>query len=366
LFATSAEPSGPGGPEGDADGARNKNESIPMNTHTLIRSMQLWLVAALLVAANRLPGRAAEFKAIPKTLDAYVGQYDLEPGKPLIIRRKGDGIVCQISKEGVFDLTAKSETDFTFKELPEMGLTFIKDAKGKVTYLVFHKGGGNWDAMKTSDRPAPSRKPDLSAIPPRDPKARPNLVDLSAKYNARLDEAWHPDPGVDILRHNHLGAMPRGVQLCGGVEFDVRGAIRLDCARLEAVGEALPKEVKDLKVGRKCHRLHFLQGAEWRAAEGAKTGAFVLHYAGGKQAELPVVYGDHVRDWWSNPSEPKETRSARVAWTGSNAAAERAGASLRIFSSTRDNPHPEQSIESIDFVSAMADSAPFLIAITVE
>ena len=49
-----------------------------------------------------------------------------------------------------------------------------------------------------------------------------------------------------------------------------------------------------------------------------------------------------------------------------NAATERQQASLRVFDSTRDNPHPEQQIQSVDFVSAMTDSAPFLIAITLE
>ena len=107
-----------------------------------------------------------------------------------------------------------------------------------------------------------------------------------------------------------------------------------------------------------------LQGTGWRTEDGTVLGKYVLHYAGGETAAVNIVYGTDVRDWWTSSGEPSETKSAKVAWTGSNPAAQATGASLRLFERTYDNPKPELLIESVDFVSAHSDSAPFLVAVT--
>jgi hypothetical protein len=58
----------------------------------------------------------------------------------------------------------------------------------------------------------------------------------------------------------------------------------------------------------------------------------------------------------------RELGRATTVWMGRNAA----DFVVRLFVSTRENPLPELTIESIDFVSEMADAAPFLIALTAE
>ena len=55
-----------------------------------------------------------------------------------------------------------------------------------------------------------------------------------------------------------------------------------------------------------------------------------------------------------------------VAWTGSNPAAEHQGAQVRLFDTAFVNPHPEKEIQSMDYTSAMAASAPFMVALTIE
>ena len=79
-----------------------------------------------------------------------------------------------------------------------------------------------------------------------------------------------------------------------------------------------------------------------------------------------MVYGLDARDWWDTSAEPKSATSATVAWTGSNPATEAVGASLRLFQRTYDNPKPNLVIESLDFISTEEDSAPFLVALTIE
>jgi hypothetical protein len=181
-----------------------------------------------------------------------------------------------------------------------------------------------------------------------------------------LTEQWHPDaqglpPGV-----NHLGSLPRGIQKLDGIEFDVRGVIQLTGTQAEAAGAAFPAAQTGIKLGRKCKRLHFLQAAGWQSEDGKVIGKYVLHYAGGETASLNVVYGVDALDWWKGAAETKPPQSATVVWTGSNPATEAAGGSLRLFKRTYDNPKPDLTIETLDFVSTQAESAPFLVALTLE
>jgi hypothetical protein len=94
---------------------------------------------------------------------------------------------------------------------------------------------------------------------------------------------------------------------------------------------------------------------------------FIIHFKGGRTAELPLRYGEHVRDWWEWPDEPElRATDSVVAWRGTNplAAASKV-MSVRLFKTTWDNPEPDASIETVDFVSGQA-TAPFLLAITAE
>jgi hypothetical protein len=51
-----------------------------------------------------------------------------------------------------------------------------------------------------------------------------------------------------------------------------------------------------------------------------------------------------------------------MVWSAIN----NAGLHIRLFKTTWVNPMPEKEIVSIDYTSAMSNSAPFLIAITAD
>jgi hypothetical protein len=244
-------------------------------------------------------------------------------------------------------------------------LTFVKDPAGKVTEVVLHQNGDK-KARKTSDVAPPIKSPDLSKIPARDPKADARLIDLTGKYNALLTEQWHPDANGLPEGVNNLANLPRGIQKLGDTEFDVRGVIQLTGTQAEFAGAAFPDAQTAIKVGQKCKRLQVLQATGWRTEDGTPIGKYVLHYAGGAQATLDIIYGVDARDWWLSSSEPKDAKIATIAWSGSNPAADAVGGSLRLFKRTYDNPKPELAIESIDFVSTQSESAPFLVALTLE
>jgi hypothetical protein len=188
---------------------------------------------------------------------------------------------------------------------------------------------------------------------------------LSNYYNAELTEAWPLEvPG------NELSSIPNGLQPFAGVTFDIRGIVQLLGAglkgQLQNAAVKYPEQVSRIEVNRKCHRLHVLHGALGSAPEGTQIGSLALHYATGYELVLPILFGEHVRDFWQPTSEPQKTEHGVIAWTGTNAASRQAGTSLRLYRTSWENPALDVEIISIDFRSAMDLPAPFLIALTVE
>jgi hypothetical protein len=195
-------------------------------------------------------------------------------------------------------------------------------------------------------------------FPSRDPDARKQLLDLSGFYNGMLTESWHGNRG------NDLRSLPSGVQTLSGVDFDIRGVVQL----ANKSSTKWPREVKGIPVGLKCRRLHFLHAAGWGKPkdDGKQIGSYIAHFATYQiRLEIPIYYGRSVRDWHIQAGETAADKELKVAWTGSNELT-RGRDSLRLFLTTWENLVPDIEIETLDYVSAMADPAPFLVAITAE
>jgi hypothetical protein len=196
---------------------------------------------------------------------------------------------------------------------------------------------------------------------PRDPATPKELLDLTRFYNAGLKESWHGGKG------NDLAALPKGRQTFGGVEFDVRGIVQLGSRSPLATN--YPALIKGIPVKQKCERLHFLQAAGFGTLgdEGKQIGTYMVHFATNQmRLEIPIRYGQEVRNWHDVAGEPAAPEELKVAWRGENARSKSAGRSIRLFLTTWTNVVPGLEIESIDYVSAMAVPAPFLIAVSVE
>jgi hypothetical protein len=185
-------------------------------------------------------------------------------------------------------------------------------------------------------------------------------VDLSAYYTYSLDSEIHHKPG------NDLAAVPHGTHGFAGTVFLVEGLIQLSGSiSVEKTGETFPDQVRGIVVGLRGKELHFLQSSSWHDAVGSVIGEYVVHYADGQSATIPIVYGHSVVDWWFMDSDPLPT-DAVVAWKGDNERTEGLGHSIQLYKFTWTNPRPDVSIQTIDFVSRGQESAPFLMAISVE
>jgi len=135
-----------------------------------------------------------------------------------------------------------------------------------------------------------------------------------------------------------------------------------------------PLEVKAISVNGKFERLHFLHAvaksgtqprSRRREDDGNRVGAYVVHFEDGTTATVLIIFGEDVRDWW-NWDKSKPVSRGKVAWRGENSYAGRYGVKIRLYRTSWKNPHPGQSITSLDFQSANSLSAPFCVAITGE
>jgi eukaryotic-like serine/threonine-protein kinase len=197
------------------------------------------------------------------------------------------------------------------------------------------------------------------SIPSRDPQATSDQIDLSDYYNLGLHDSLNQKPDG-----NDLSQLPEGLHRHGGVLFDIRGLIHLAGTGAESVAVHFPESVTGIRVGRKCRRVHFLEGSSWSGNEDLNMtiGSYVLHYADGDRAELPIIYGQDIRDWWQAIGHPLST--AIPVWTAPNRL--QGGGLIGIYKNTRENPRPNEELVSIDFISRTRIGAPFLVAITIE
>jgi WD40 repeat protein/tetratricopeptide (TPR) repeat protein/predicted Ser/Thr protein kinase len=218
-------------------------------------------------------------------------------------------------------------------------------------------------ALQAAGRLAEATRDFLLArnIPSRAPDTSTNCVDLSLWYGAPLHKNWHTPPEMGSW---NLGRLPPGRHTFGGVEFDVRGIIQLSSPKIAAAFPDYPREVHDLSVGRRCRALHFLHASIWAYAlpSGTRIGAYLVRYSDGLREEIPIVHGEDLLEWQVLSDPVEELKRARVAWTGKLPH----GRPVRLFKRTWENPRPDATIASFDFLSEMTDAAPFLIAVSVE
>lgn len=208
--------------------------------------------------------------------------------------------------------------------------------------------------------PPGSKKLPIFPIPPRQAQATSNQIDLTLGYNVALNESWQPIGGIMQLDRSLTG-LPPALENYGGVSFDIRGIIQLRGTAADS--EIFPDRVS-IPVRRVFTRLHALHGTTWFERQGRAIGAFVLHYANGHAAQIPIGYGEHVQ---GQPDvEPTSKCSqAQLVW----AAKPDVGHAPKypwVHMATFANPNPAWEVVAIDFVSMLTRCGPFLIALTVE
>ncbi len=106
-----------------------------------------------------------------------------------------------------------------------------------------------------------------------------------------------------------------------------------------------PAEVRGIEVGARADLLYFLHAAFVpRSADGTELARYVVHYADGEEATVPVVVGRHAAHW--EQAEPVALpEAAAVTSFGIPAVADKIGV---LYSMEWRNPRPEVAVEKID------------------
>jgi hypothetical protein len=202
----------------------------------------------------------------------------------------------------------------------------------------------------------------IGKVEQRDAAAGPELTDLTFAYTAPLTERWYPGPA-----ENTLAALPRGLRKFDGTLFDVRGIVQLGGGEIASYGASgYPPRIRDIPIERWVKKLHFLQGAVSEVGDGVVIGSYRIFYNTTRQVEVPLVYGGNVRALWQPLAANAALTNAAIAWRGQNPATQPRGLELRLYQFTWENPWPAEQIVALDFSTANANAAPFLVALTAE
>lgn len=191
-------------------------------------------------------------------------------------------------------------------------------------------------------------------------------VDLQTRTNQKLTDNFGSGS-----EGNNLAELPRGEQTFENVRFKIEdGLLQLNSKLLK---EQKSHIIEDIKVGQTFTKIHILHSTCYGSgkepnlvADDTVIGEYKLHYEDGSTEVIPIVYGQDVRDFWFSEESPGVTRG-KVAWKGNNDFAKKFNFGIRLYLTTWDNPHPQKTLSSIDYVKINGTpTAPFCVAISLQ
>jgi hypothetical protein len=194
-----------------------------------------------------------------------------------------------------------------------------------------------------------------------------HVIKLDAFYQTKIASATPHDRD----RANNLAELPAGYRIIDGVRFNVAGLMEVACANdLTETNNPYPypASFEGIPMNRFCRQLHLIHGTTGSVDDQTRVAKLVLHYGDGTTADLDIIYGQQVYDWWfQGDDNPSLAGNTKVAWVGENKSSKRKGYRIRVFKTSFMNPKPGVRVESVDYASALAPtSSPFLLALTVE
>ncbi len=208
---------------------------------------------------------------------------------------------------------------------------------------------------------AAAAKPVSAAPAPAVPAPRFTTIDLRPWSDGNLKDSWLPN-----ISDNDLASFPSGTHEVAGIPFEVGGVVQLSGNGQSPAASGFPEAVANIPIGKAFSKLHLLHACAGKDEAGVKVSAIVLHYADGQRRELPVNYGESVRDWWFWEFAPVSDPNTVMAWTGNNLNIRSQNGALRLYRTTWANPLPKTPVVSVDYVSGQSKAAPFMLGLTVE
>ena len=201
------------------------------------------------------------------------------------------------------------------------------------------------------------------------PEGREVFIDLSKHANQGFTDdgkggGWTGQKGNDFRN------MPVGIQSVGRIRFNIIDPAKnggKSCLVLRGTEKPdFPVRIDGIPVNAKLTRLFFLHATAWK---GEDAGRYRINYADGTRQEYILQPGRNVTDWWNADSYLPDAVPGIMR---PNLLSEQVGTFMAVW----ENPYPEKTIRSIDFLSAGAESdinylpgkcpVPILVAVTGE
>lgn len=193
------------------------------------------------------------------------------------------------------------------------------------------------------------------------PKTEPiQFISLKGLTNVKLNENLHSDR----FENNNLKSLPTGKQKFGDITYEIgEGVLQLGSSNVTTK----PNKIEGIKVNRTLKKLHFLQACGYNTTADTVIGKYIIRYEDKSTAEIEIVYGKDVVDWWAYPDQQAPTKGKAV-WEGENEASKGFEAKIKLYNMTWENPKPDKKVATIDFVAPNPEqaAAPFCVAITAE
>ena len=109
---------------------------------------------SLMRSARAQQPQHTEVKIDPKLFDQFVGKYAFADNPDAIFSfyREGDRFFMRPSNQTGIEIFPESESKF-FLKIQESDITFVRDAQGKTTGLLWHQGSNQRSMNKIGDQP---------------------------------------------------------------------------------------------------------------------------------------------------------------------------------------------------------------------
>lgn len=183
-------------------------------------------------------------------------------------------------------------------------------------------------------------------------------VDLSKAYNVSLADNDKLSGWFGLGEQHDMSAVPTGPTRFRGDLFNLAAdntkpsAVRLESSLDD---KAFPESVK-MTIGHNAESLLFLHTCGWTDKNNRKVGAYKINYTDGAAEIIDLHYGANIVSWL----DQRSVGGAEKVWGGRTKDDQR----ISLWRLQWDNPHPEKTIESIEFSSTGTEAGPILLGLS--
>ena len=136
----------------------------------------------------------------------------------------------------------------------------------------------------------------------------------------------------------------------------------------KSIGKVYPSEVNGIRIDSKASKIHFLIGSVFSTdmTKGKTTAKFIINFEDGSTEEFSLIAKVDVFDYWIHTKERREAiesvNADKIGWIGESSN----GDARALTKYSWKNPHPDKKVSHIDFEGGLSETAPFIVAITIE